>query len=157
MFIIFVNSITVSESESSSDTSSESSGSSSENSDSEEDIDDTKLLMEVRKQMEKSKSAIPAHVKLSQPSTFTPSPEVKFSGESDLETDQDHSIVSATGDEDVQRTSIDIRLKEQFNLKDDKPPKKKRRVGLCEEIIISVSSTIFSNYLKSFWSRFIYL
>lgn len=96
--------------------------------------------MEVRKQVEKSKSAIPQHVKLSQPSTSTPSPEIKFSGESDMETDHDHSIISNT-DDDVQRPSIDIRLKEQFNLKDDKPPKKKRRVGLCEEIIISVSIT----------------
>lgn len=108
-------------------------------------MDDTKLLMEVRKQMERtatnqsSKSIIPQHVKLPEPSTSTPSPEIKFSGESDMEADLDQSTASATGDED-RRPSIDIRLKEQFNLKDDRPPRKKRRVGLCEEIIISVST-----------------
>lgn len=86
-----------------------------------------------------TKSIIPSHLRLAEQSTSTPSPEVKFSGESDMEIDQDQAFASFTGEEEVRRTSIDIRLKEQFNLKDDKPPKKKRRVGLCEEIIISVS------------------
>lgn len=148
--------VLVSESESSSDSSSESSGTSSENSDSEEDIDDTKLLLEVRRQMEKtaaqsSKSVIPSHVKLTEASTSTPSPEIKFSGDSDMEVDQDQSIVSVTGDDEIQRPSIDIRLKEQFNLKDDRPPRKKRRVGLCEEIIISVSTRFLWRLKMMLW------
>lgn len=55
-----------------------------------------------------------------------------------MESDEDESIEDPVPD---QLSSIDIRLKEQFNL--DSPnqqgPRKKRRVGLCQEIIISVS------------------
>lgn len=118
--------------------------------------------MEVRKQMEKTaaqstKTVIPQHVKLTEPSTSTPSPEIKFSGESDMEVEQEHSVATAAGDEEVQRPSIDIRLKEQFNLKDDRPPKKKRRVGLCEEIIISVSSRLLKGFKllarRKFWLK----
>lgn len=102
--------------------------------------------MEVRKQIEKtashSKKNIPYQTQKAQLSTS--SPDIKFSGESDMEVDHDHSVSVPTGDDETQRPSIDIRLKEQFNLKDDKPPKKKRRVGLCEEIIISVSKNVIS-------------
>lgn len=89
--------------------------------------------------MEKSakltlKSAIPDHVKTED--TPTPSPDDKNS-EEDVENDED--VAASFLDEDTERPSIDIRLKEQFNLlKDDNPPKKKRRMGLCEEIMISV-------------------
>lgn len=89
--------------------------------------------------MEKSakltlKSAIPDHVKTED--TPTPSPDDKNS-EEDVENDED--AAASFLDEDTERPSIDIRLKEQFNLlKDDNPPKKKRRMGLCEEIMISV-------------------
>lgn len=86
-----------------------------------------------------SKSVIPQHVKGVEQARSTPSPEVKLSGESDMEVDHDQSVASVVTEEDVHRSSIDIRLKEQFNFKDDRPPKKKRRLGLCEEIIISVS------------------
>ncbi|KAJ8945452.1 hypothetical protein NQ314_009204 [Rhamnusium bicolor] len=135
-----------SESDSSSETSSVSSDTSSDNSDSDDDIDDTRLLLEVRKQMEISakltlKPVIPEHVKIEEIST--PSPDDKNSDDNDIEIDEDNdmSIMSSFIDEEVDRPSIDIRLKEQFDLlKDDKPPRKKRRLGLCEEIIISPRS-----------------
>lgn len=103
--------------------------------------------MEVRKQMEKTasqstKSNNPFNVKKIQISASNSSPDIKLPGECDTDLDQDHSVVAPGGDDEVQRPSIDIRLKEQFNLKDDKPPKKRRRMGLCEEIIISVSEAI---------------
>ncbi|KAJ8960974.1 hypothetical protein NQ318_020278 [Aromia moschata] len=132
------------ETESSSETSSVSSDSSSENSDSDDEIDDTKLLMEVRKQMEKTTkltTVIPDHVKTEE--TSTPSPDDITFEDIDLDQEEELSlpplpVAPSFVEDDVERPSIDIRLKEQFDLlKDDKPAKKKRRVGLCEEILIS--------------------
>lgn len=97
--------------------------------------------MQVRKQVEKSakdSSKILIPQRLTETSTSTPSPDVKFSGESDTEIESSIAV-----DEESQRPSIDKRLKEQFHLKDDKPPRKKRRVGLCEEILISVSNFFY--------------
>ncbi|XP_023021580.2 LOW QUALITY PROTEIN: SET domain containing 2 [Leptinotarsa decemlineata] len=129
------------ESESSSDTSTVSSDTSSENSESEDDIDDTKLLLEVRKQMDSSskvslKSVLPEQKKMEESMETTPSPEDKISRGV---LDHEENIVKSSSfvEEEVRRPSIDMRLKELDLFKDDKPPKKKRRVGLCEEIIIS--------------------
>lgn len=85
------------------------------------------------------KSAIPEHIKTEEPLIATPSPEEEqCSREIEESTSPFASTLTSYTDEDMERPSIDIRLKEQFNFKDDKPPKKKRRVGLCEEILIEV-------------------
>lgn len=133
-----------SESESSTDTSSTSSDTSSENSESEDEMDDTKLLLAVRRQMETTcqmqvQSPIEENINTEELLSATPSQEEE---QCDMEIEENTSpfaIPSTSYDDDeVERPSIDIRLKEQFNLKDDKPPKKRRRVGLCEEILIEV-------------------
>ncbi|CAH0557782.1 unnamed protein product [Brassicogethes aeneus] len=132
----------MSESSSSTESSSLSSDSSSDNSDSEDDVDDTRLLLQVRKQMEKSakltfnKSAIPQHVRGD--SSVTPSPD-----NADEEKDEDkmdfNGDVDDDDDDSDKLTSIDIRLKEQFDFMNEErpPPTKKRRVGLVQERIIS--------------------
>ncbi|XP_056630996.1 probable histone-lysine N-methyltransferase CG1716 isoform X2 [Diorhabda sublineata] len=125
----------VSDSESSSETSSVSSDSSSENSDSDEDVDDTRLLLEVRKQMETLPKLAPDNVLYDTPIT-TPSPDDEKHLENEMDVDE---IIrrNVQQDDETRRPSIDMRLKELDLFVDDKPVKKKRRVGLCEEIIIS--------------------
>lgn len=124
---------------SSSDTSSLSSSDSSSDSDTEDEIDDAKLLMEVRKQMDKIprgsvKSVIPDRLKREGKDSATPSPEIKVESDNEEATEQSKK----EPEENLEPlSSIDIRLKEQFNLDDPEPPKKKKRLGLCEEIIIS--------------------
>lgn len=124
-----------SDSESSSETSSVSSDSSSENSDSDEDVDDTKLLLEVRKQMQTLPKLAPDNVHDETP-VATPSPDDEKHLENEIDVDQ---IIrrNVLLEEETRRPSIDMRLKELDLFMDDKPLKKKRRVGLCEEIIIS--------------------
>lgn len=61
-------------------------------------------------------------------------------GESDNE--DELNVSAKESDKFEPLSSIDIRLKEQFNLDSNDPPKKKRRIGLCQEIIISVSINI---------------
>lgn len=126
-----------------------SSDSSTENSESEEEIDDTKLLLAVRRQMESAsklvaKTANSEQIKREQ--LFTPTPSPKDDDDFEMETEDTASVstpIMAYGDMETERPSIDIRLKEQFNFRDDKPPKKKRRIGLCEEILIEVSFCLF--------------
>lgn len=129
-----------------------SSDSSSENSESEEEIDDTKLLLAVRRQMESAsrlvaKAANCEQIKRDQLFTPTPSPK---EDEIEMETEENVSLSTSRatcyGDIEAERPSIDIRLKEQFNFRDDKPAKKKRRLGLCEEIIIEVSYKTLLKY-----------
>lgn len=128
-------SFSVSDSTSSSDSSSASSDTSSDDSESEDEADDTKLLLEIRH-------------KLAQTS---PPPEKKpvvvqeikkvIKEELSNEEESSPSIVDEKPTEIKQ--SIDERLKQQFNLlkndESDETPSKKRRVGLVQEIIISVS------------------
>ncbi|KAF7266294.1 hypothetical protein GWI33_020325 [Rhynchophorus ferrugineus] len=114
--------------------SSTTSSDSSSDTDTDDDVDDAKLLMEVRKQMDKTtklKSVIPDRLKRDGKDSVTPSPEMK------LESDNDDAPDDRKREIEEEPTSIDIRLKEQFNLDDGDMPKKRKRVGLCEEIIIS--------------------
>lgn len=138
--ILQVTTFSVSDSSSSS-TSSSSSDSSSEETDSDDDIDDTGLLLEIRRKL-----AATASVCEKKP----PEPEIKAKPEpeklvEELKVDEPEvEIISSplVADRTVEKraTSIDERLKEQFNLlKDDESTPKKRRAGLVEEIIISVS------------------
>ncbi|XP_066260562.1 histone-lysine N-methyltransferase Set2 [Euwallacea similis] len=123
----------------SSDTTSSSTSESSSESYSDDDLDDSRLLQEVRKQMKGTpskapvKSAIPDHIKKEGSVSITPSPEIKVQTESDDEEDQNLDVKP----EPDQISSIDIRLKEQFNVDATEVPKKKKRTGLCQEIIIS--------------------
>ncbi|CAG9771752.1 unnamed protein product [Ceutorhynchus assimilis] len=116
----------VSASESSdSDSSSTTLSDSSDDSDT-DDEDDAKLLVQVKKQIS-MKSVLPDRVKKEvawESESVTPSPDIK------LESDNDEIPAKLL-------SSIDQRLKEQFSLDDQGPPKKKRREGLCQEIIIS--------------------
>ncbi|XP_060519038.1 variant-silencing SET domain-containing protein [Cylas formicarius] len=122
---------------SSSDTSSLSSDSSSD-SDTDGEIDDTKLLKDVRKQMDKVKSSPKLNVAVikQEDKCCSPSPEIKEDSEEEL---KEQDLLSESIDQDM-LSSIDIRLKEQFNWDSDRPPPKKKRVGLCQEIIISPRS-----------------
>lgn len=129
----------MSDSSSSSDTSSLSSGSSSEDSDSDDDMDDTKLLLEIRSKLNRS-----AEKSVLEAADTVKTEEVK---------EDTDDISSPTISKDVEKrpTSIDERLKEQFNLeKSDsslESPAKKRRIGLVQEIIISVSTDHFCNFI----------
>ncbi|CAG9853837.1 unnamed protein product [Phyllotreta striolata] len=134
----------LSESESSSESSTVSSDSSSDNSDSDDDIDDTKLLLEVRRQMDSIPSMSKALPDETLPETVddipakTPSPDEKLEDIVDINVDElKQKALPRDEDSMDMRPSIDMRLKELDLFNDDKPPKKKRRVGLCEEIIIS--------------------
>lgn len=66
------------------------------------------------------------------------SPDDHYSTEMDVDTREDITN-TLFADEESNRPSIDIRLKEFNFLKEDSVPRKKRRVGLCEERLISVS------------------
>ncbi|ERL93439.1 hypothetical protein D910_10731 [Dendroctonus ponderosae] len=120
---------------------SETSSSSESSSDygTDEEVDDSKMLMDVRRELERTlkaplKSPLPEHLKQEEQVSVTPSPEVKADSEND-ETEPSAQVKEESKDEPM--SSIDIRLKEQFNLDNAEPSKKKRRVGLCQEIIIS--------------------
>lgn len=142
---------------STSESSSGSSDGSSDGSDSDDEIDDTKLLLQVRKQMEQSIKTEPTTPTSPVPApavdspTFSPEEKVQGSddeGEEQLDEEPPQEL------DESGLTSIDIRLKEQFDfLKEDKvPPTKKRRVGLVQEIIISVSvlTSLLISLLKHF-------
>lgn len=67
--------------------------------------------------------------------------EEKFSPE---EKEQENDVKEEIETEDDKETSIDVRLKRQFDvLKEDEPIVKKKRSNLVEEIIISVNNTVF--------------
>ncbi|XP_066157816.1 histone-lysine N-methyltransferase Set2 [Euwallacea fornicatus] len=123
----------------SSDTTSSSTSESSSESYSDDDLDDSRLLQEVRKQMKGApskapiKSTIPDHIKKEKSVSMAPSPEIKVQTESDDEEDLNLDVKPELD----QVSSIDIRLKEQFNVDSTEVPKKKKRTGLCQEIIIS--------------------
>lgn len=115
------------------------------------------MLQDVRRELERTlktplKSPLPEHLKQEEQISATPSPDVKVRWCSSsprrmqlvfkVDSENDESEASAPVKEeckDEPMSSIDIRLKEQFNLDNAEPLKKKRRVGLCQEIIISVS------------------
>ncbi|XP_019761367.1 probable histone-lysine N-methyltransferase CG1716 [Dendroctonus ponderosae] len=127
--------------DSSESSTSETSSSSESSSDygTDEEVDDSKMLMDVRRELERTlkaplKSPLPEHLKQEEQVSVTPSPEVKADSEND-ETEPSAQVKEESKDEPM--SSIDIRLKEQFNLDNAEPSKKKRRVGLCQEIIIS--------------------
>lgn len=120
-----------------------SSDSSSEDSDSDDDIDDTDLLIQIRKKL-----AATASICEKKPPEPDKIMETKIKEELEKldETRDEFKIESTPSPEVIERTvekrstSIDERLKEQFNLlKDEEVVPKKRRAGLVEEIIISVS------------------
>lgn len=134
---------------SSSSTSSLSSDSSSEDSDSDDDIDDTDLLIQIRKKL-----AATASICDKKPSEPEKTMEMQIKedlekfdepkGEFKVEPSPSPEIIERTVEK--RATSIDERLKEQFNLlKDEESAPKKRRGGLVEEIIISVSITVNIN------------
>lgn len=108
-----------------------SSDTSSEESDSDDDLDDTKLLLEIRKKFK--------HI--------DEESKIKETGKGILLAEQNASEVTEEIDEEESATSsIDKRLLEEFSLKKDEnseePPVKKKRVGLVQEIIISVMKLI---------------
>lgn len=128
---LLVFNFAVSDSSSSSDSSSLSSGSSSEDSDSDDDMDDTKLLLEIRN-------------KLNAPIQKVEKVKIENIKEEVIDTPSPIATVSKTVDS--RPTSIDERLKEQFNVvrkTSSETPAKKRRVGLVQEIIISVRTKQF--------------
>nr|CAH7738465.1 unnamed protein product [Callosobruchus chinensis] len=152
-----------SETESSSDTSSLSSSSDSD--ESEDALDDTKLLQHVRRQMEKAEKAVSKTVDNIRVESMvldsTPSPTLSDQPSEDRsEVEMRDSPLAGTSvgdlDESLERPSIDIRLKEQFSfMRDDNPSSsKKRRVGLCEEIIISPRSEEDKKQMKEDLKRY---
>ncbi|KAL1490468.1 hypothetical protein ABEB36_013156 [Hypothenemus hampei] len=117
---------------SSSDTSSLSSTDPSSDSETDDEIDDNKLLLEVRKQMESASKIVlkSAPDKLKKESELvTPSPESKPESED--------SLNSTVTEQTKSESSIDVRLKQQFHVDGNESGKKKKRPGLCQEIIIS--------------------
>lgn len=125
----------MSDSTSSSDTSSLSSGSSSEDSDSDDDMDDTKLLLEIRNKLNRPV--------ITTENRSVPQIAVKVKTEDLKEEIDDVSSPIISKDVEARPSTIDERLKEQFNLeKTDSSsleiPVKRRRIGLVQEIIISV-------------------
>lgn len=108
-----------------------SSDSSSEDSDSDDDLDDTKLLLEIRKKFK--------HI--------DEESKIKETGKGILPVEPNTSAILEEMDEEENAgRSIDKRLLEEFSVKKDETaeeqPAKKRRVGLVQEIIISVNETI---------------
>ncbi|XP_045472360.1 probable histone-lysine N-methyltransferase CG1716 [Harmonia axyridis] len=123
---------------SSSESSSSSTDSSSEESESDEEIiNDSRLLKQVKKHINKEfKEATPikpSHPKLSSGIEVHPSPVVEQSNE--MQSEVQSSPLEATEEE----SSIDKRLKEQFNFLEEGSPMAKRRKtsSLVQEIIIS--------------------
>lgn len=129
-----------SESESSSDTSSLSSDSSSDDSDDDE-IDDTRLLRQIQSKFKKLDAE---KAKMNRSDSASTSAEV--TGES-----------SSLKRHSERRSSLDERIQEEISKKDEesRPAVKKRRAGLCQEILISVRFTftlVFDIYqLYTLW------
>lgn len=113
------------------------SDSSSEDSDEEDDIDDTRLMLEIRKKFQKIDAAARKRFK-------SESRPAKASPNLPLETSD------MASNESSMHSSLDERLRAEFQLdstSDGSPPTKKRRSGLVTEVhIISVSIWITYNF-----------
>lgn len=134
---------------SSTSSSSSSSSSSSEDSDSDDDIDDTDLLIQIRKKLAASASSTsekkpPEPDKSMETKIKEELEKMEEANNDELNIESSLSPVVVERTVEKRSTSIDERLKEQFNLLKDEEAvaPKKRRAGLVEEIIISVSLKI---------------
>lgn len=108
------------------------------------------MLLEIRKKLAATASACekkPPEPKLKIKPEVEKLEEPKE--EPELETVEIPSPMIVERTVEKRSTSIDERLKEQFNLlKEDEATPKKRRAGLVEEIIISVSIVFILGILK---------